>query len=79
MARYFFNSHHDFATFDMVGRELMNPDAARRQAMFEARHAAANEVNGLGTLSLSHRIEVIDASGSVVTTVRLADAVHVRP
>jgi hypothetical protein len=57
----------------------MNPAAAWRQAMSEARQAAAYEVNGLGTLSLSHRIEVMDAAGAIVTTVRLAEAVHVRP
>jgi hypothetical protein len=79
MARYFFNSHHDFATLDTVAREMIDQDAARQQALCEARHAAANEVYGVGTLSLSHRIEVTDASGAVVTTERLAEAVYVRP
>ena len=33
---------------------------------------------GLGTLSLSHRIEVTDDLGAIVATVLLADAVRVR-
>jgi hypothetical protein len=79
MARYFFNSHHDFMTVDAVGCDLLNPAAAWRHAMTEARAAAAYEVNCLGTLSLSHRIEVMDHLGAIVTTVHLAEAVHVRP
>ena len=77
--RYFFDSHHDFTTLDLTGRELMNLSSACRHAMCEARAAAAYEVSGLGTLSLSHRIDVLDALGSIVSTVSVADAVRVRP
>jgi hypothetical protein len=79
MARYFFHTHHDFAVLDPVGREMINLDAAENEAMLDARRAAAREVKGLGTLSLSHRIEVTNALGAIVATIRLADAVRVRP
>ena len=62
--RYFFNSYHDFATMDAVGREFTTPKAAWRQALSDARTAAACEVSALGTLSLSHRIEVMDNLGA---------------
>ena len=78
MARYFFNSHQDYATLDPVGREMVNLEAVQRRAMVDARRAAAEEVNGLGTLSLSHRIEVMDELGAIVATVRLAEAVRIR-
>ena len=78
MARYFFNSHHDFETRDTVGREMTSLDAACGQARTDARIAAASEVKDLGTLSLSHWIEITDGLGETVGTVRLADAVRVR-
>jgi hypothetical protein len=78
MGRYFFNSHHDFETQDPVGRELKSLDAACGQARLDARNAAASEVKDLGTLSLSHRIEIKDETGETIGTVRLADAVRVR-
>lgn len=77
MARYYFHTHHGFAVLDPVGREMTNLEAAESEAMNDARRAAAREVKGLGTLSLSHRIEVTDALGAIVATVRLADAVRV--
>jgi hypothetical protein len=78
MARYFFHTHHDVETLDAIGRELMSHESAWHHAVAEARAAAASEVKALGTLSLSHRIEVTDEQGTVVTTVLLADAVRVR-
>lgn len=78
MTRYYFHTHHDIETLDVIGRELMSPDSARDHAVAEARAAAASEVRALGTLSLSHRIEVMDELGAIVTTVHLADAVRVR-
>jgi hypothetical protein len=75
MARYFFHSHHEFLSEDLIGRELMSPQSARRHAMVDARKAAASEVKTLGTISMSHRIEVRDEAGAIVD---LADAVRLR-
>jgi hypothetical protein len=60
VARYFFHLH-ECGVFipDEEGQELDDAEAARRQAVLEARHVMAAEVQ-TGKLCLSCRIEVVD-------------------
>jgi hypothetical protein len=74
--RYFFNLFDDVDTVDEEGLEISDREAAETAGLVYARAIAAEQV-GHGRLTLSHRIEIADASGAVLKIIRFDDAVHV--
>ena len=74
MPRYFFNLYDDIVAIDEEGSELPDVSAARARAIASAREMSCAEVLK-GHLSLHHRIDVTDESGTVVCTVHFADVV----
>ena len=76
MPHYYFNLHDETETRDEEGRDCPDLAAARAVAIGDARSLAAAQVM-TGRLNLGHRIEIEDASGTVVATVRFREAVKV--
>jgi uncharacterized RmlC-like cupin family protein len=76
MPRYFFSLFDDIDTLDDEGLEIPDREAAETAGLTYARAIAAEQV-GRGRLTLSHRIEVADATGAVLKTIRFGDAVEV--
>ena len=77
MPLYYFNVYNDDITIDEEGRELANDDAARANAVVEARTMAAETVMQ-GHLTGSHRIEYVDSNLKKVGEVRFDEAVEIR-
>ena len=78
MPRYFFHLHNDLETRDEEGLELADVTAARGVAAHEARAMAAQSV-AQGQLHLDHSIEVTDASGATLFTLRFGEVVEIEP
>lgn len=79
MARYFFHLFNDETTRDEEGIELPDDEAARGYAAREALNQASVSVLQHGHLVLSHRIEVVDAAGGAIATVRFGDVLKIEP
>ena len=62
---------------DPEGLELPDIDRARAHAVREIRMLLSEEIAGKGTLTLSHRIDIEDSAGAVLSTVWFRDAVAV--
>jgi hypothetical protein len=77
VARYFFNLYDDLVSIDDEGKEFPSLEAARRNAMHEAREMACAQVVA-GHVNFAHRIEIADEAGEVLETVHFGDAVQVR-
>jgi hypothetical protein len=76
VTRYFFHLHEcGVLIADDEGQELDDAQAARRQAVLEARHVMAAEVQA-GRLCLSCRIEVVDAADRAVLTLPFKEALE---
>jgi 5,10-methylene-tetrahydrofolate dehydrogenase/methenyl tetrahydrofolate cyclohydrolase len=78
MPRYHFNLFNDETVLDTEGTLLVNDAEALQSAAKMAREMAAESVRE-GRLVLDHRIEVADAGGQLVGTVRFSDVVKVLP
>jgi hypothetical protein len=76
MPRYFFSLFDVIQAVDQEGLELPDLKAAEATGLASARAVAAEHV-GRGRLTLSHRIEIADANGVVLKTIRFNDAVEV--
>jgi len=74
MPRYFFDLFNDIQAPDLEGKDLHDLDAARANAVREAREMMAESVTK-GRLDLRHYIQVRDDAGQVVTVVQFGDAV----
>lgn len=74
--RFFFHLYDDLVSRDDEGLELADDEAARSRAIMSAREMACAEVLE-GRLSLNHRLDVEDESGSVIATVRFRDVVEI--
>lgn len=77
MPRYFFHLFNDETTYDEEGTDLPGDEAARAYAALEVRNQASVSVLQHGHLVLSHRIDVVDAAGGAVATVRFGDVVKI--
>jgi hypothetical protein len=73
---FFFDLYDDVVVSDDEGQDLPDLAAARITAIKSARQIACAQVLN-GRLNLTHRIEVRDESGSVVTTVLFGDVIKV--
>lgn len=78
MPRFFFHLYDDTVVLDPEGKELPNSEAAREEAVRNARELACAEVLE-GHLGLNHRIEITDANDLPVGTVRFKDVVKLYP
>jgi hypothetical protein len=76
MPRYFFHLYQAAMWPDERGRELPDDDAAWKEAVDTAREIACADVSA-GQLNLTHRIEIEDESGRLITAVRFADVIKV--
>jgi hypothetical protein len=73
---YFLHLYNDEIVLDGEGQELADEEAAREQAIVNAREMACAELQK-GHLNLKHRIDVADESGHVLITVHFRDIVRV--
>ena len=77
MPRFFFNVYDDVIATDEDGLTLPNLDAARLQAIVEARALMADQVTR-GYLVRSHWIDVLDEGGSIVLHLPFGDAIDIK-
>ncbi|HEX8484472.1 DUF6894 family protein [Sphingomonas sp.] len=77
MARYFLNIYDDLIVLDEEGVELPNLEAARLQALHGARDLMVEQVRH-GYIVLSHWIDVVDESGTVVLRLPFRDAIDIK-
>lgn len=76
MTRFFFHLIDDVFSQDEEGVELIDAATAHAKAVFIAREIAATEIRE-GRLSLHHRIEVTDVTGSPILTLPLGAAFEI--
>ncbi|HYD23369.1 MAG TPA: hypothetical protein VEB68_01125 [Croceibacterium sp.] len=76
MPRYFFHLHNDLDSYDDEGREMDDAVQARRCAEQDARDMAAEGVRA-GELNRSHHVDVTDAGGTLLFSVRFGEVVRV--
>jgi len=79
MERYFFHVFNDEETRDEDGQEFPDLAAARASAERDCVSLAAHSITEHGHLVLHHRIDIEDAAGASVGTVRFSDVVDVQP
>ena len=78
MARYHFHIHNEGGFIeDEEGLELADLQAVRREALKGIR-SMLGEQRSNGHLDLRGRLEMADAAGDAVMTIRFADAVELR-
>ena len=77
MPRFFFNVYDDVVAIGDEGIILPNLDAARLQALVEARSLMADQVTR-GYIIRSHWIDVLDEAGVVVLHLPFGDAIEIR-
>lgn len=77
MPRYRFHLYNDEETRDEDGREFPDFDAARIEAIGNARELMAADIRSKGEINLSHWIELEDDGGEVIV-VTFGDAVTVK-
>lgn len=77
MPHYFFHLYNDVTTRDEEGAVFPDLIAARANAIHEIRSIATENVLD-GAINLSHRIEIEDENGRVLTSVSFGDAVAIR-
>lgn len=76
MPRFFFNIHDgDQILGDLEGTELATLDAARHEALVDARWILAEELRADG-VTLERQFEITDEAGQILATVRFQDALH---
>jgi hypothetical protein len=79
MTRYFFHVFNDEETRDEDGQEFADLAAARASAERDCLALAVDSITEHRHLIMHHRIEIENASGLTVDTVRIGDVVSVRP
>ena len=77
MPRYYFHLLNDIDAPDEEGVELPNLEAALKYARSNALFTAAEVIKDGGHLVRSHRIEIEDAQGTVLGTVRFEDVITI--
>lgn len=77
MPRYFFHLHNSSDVTDEEGRELADLAAALDWAKFQARNLAGEMAKEEGRIALHHRIDIANAEGEVLDTVRFGDVIQI--
>lgn len=75
--RFYFHLLNDVDVPDEEGRELPDLEAARQFAAQSLRFTTAESLKEQGRIVLKHRIQIEDAEGNVLHTVRVSDVVQV--
>jgi hypothetical protein len=75
MPKFYFHRHDDDGVLGDTGKVFPDTEAARTYATGLARFEVS-EAAKHGRMGLSHRIDVVDETGGVVTAMRFADAVE---
>lgn len=78
MPHYFFHLHDDANVPDEEGAELPHLDAAKDYTVRQARALIGEGARTNGKINLGHRIDIEDAEGKVVATVRFGDVLTIR-
>jgi pyridoxine/pyridoxamine 5'-phosphate oxidase len=78
MPRYFFDLHNDTEAPDYEGKVLPDVEAAKADALDEARAMIKASIDETGRIDLRHYISVRDESGAVVFNMHFEDAVAVQ-
>ena len=77
MPRYYFHLLNDIDAPDEDGVELPDLEAALKYARRNALFTAAESIKEHGHLVRSHRIDIEDAQGTVLGTVRFEDVIAI--
>lgn len=77
MPRFYFNIYEDVALEDEDGIELPDLEAARRAALAGIRGLLCDQLRE-GRLILHHRVEIADAGGALLLSIRFEEAVLVK-
>jgi hypothetical protein len=77
MRRYFFHLYNDVEARDEEGVEMPNIGAARMAALRDARFTIGETIKAEGRFVGDHRIDIEDAEGNVLETIRFKDAVKI--
>lgn len=76
MPHYHFNLHNSIGfVADEEGQDLPDLDAARTEALRNARGIMAEEVR-VGRLDLAGKLEVVDGGGASLLTIAFAEAIE---
>jgi hypothetical protein len=78
MVRYFFHVFNDEETRDEVGQLFADLAAARLSAERDCVELAVESITEYRHLIMHHRIEIEDATGTTMSTVRFSDVIEVR-
>jgi hypothetical protein len=78
MPRFYFHLHNSIESVDEEGAVLPDMQAARQEAIRNARDIIANEIRYSGQIHLSHWLEIEGECGRK-TPVRFGDCVGVNP
>lgn len=78
MPLYYFNVYNDDISIDPEGAFLADTHAARAYAVKAVRGLASHTVLS-GHLTVSHRVEIVDAEQNPIESVRFDEAVEIRP
>jgi len=76
MPKFYFHLYDDIATTDYEGRYFPDLEAARANALREARHLIGQAILQ-GRIILHHRIDVADEQGAVVLQMPFSEAVEI--
>lgn len=79
MPRFYLTVCNDVRATDDEGEEQPDLEAAKESAIQGARELIAAEILAGRPLSQRHRIEITDGDGTLLHTVRFADAVQFHP
>jgi hypothetical protein len=76
MPRFFFNIRDgDQILYDLEGTELATLDAARHEALVDARWILAEELRA-GGVTLERQFEITDDARQILAMIRFQDALH---
>ena len=78
MSRYYFHLHNHVDVIDEEGVELPDMKAVRAAATLNARDEMAHDVR-TGDATMSDRIEVENAAGEPVLSLKFSDVVIIHP
>ena len=76
--RYFFDLHNDLDVRDDDGKEFPDVDAARVNALLEAREMIKASIDDTGMIDLRNHIDVRDEGGAVICVMHFQNAVTIQ-
>jgi uncharacterized protein DUF6894 len=79
MSRYHLNIYDDAVALDDDGAEFTDLAAARAAAISGAREMMAARLVAGRPIALSHRIEITDPAGAVLTILPFGEAMAIEP